>query len=130
MSSPEISVVRLDRWLWAARLFKTRALATEAVSGGKVYVDGQPAKPARRLRGGERLRVTRGSGHLECEVRRVAHKRGPAAVARTLYEETPDSIAARERQREQRRLVARAAPARRPDRRDRHRLSALKRGGG
>jgi len=129
MVAPETPSVRLDRWLWAARLFKTRSLAAKAVAGGKVHVDGHAAKPARRIAGGERLVVTKGPERLELDVEALAEKRGPAAVARTLYTETPQSIERRERHREQRRLAARAAPARRPERRDRRRLAEIKRGG-
>jgi len=129
MVSPETPSVRLDRWLWAARLFKTRSLAAQAVAGGKVHVDGRPAKPARRIAGGERLVVTKGPERPELDVEGLAEKRGPASVARTLYTETPESIERRERHREQRRLAARAAPARRPERRDRRRLAEIKRGG-
>ncbi|MGH8126875.1 MAG: RNA-binding S4 domain-containing protein [Gammaproteobacteria bacterium] len=120
--------VRLDLWLWAARLFKTRRLATEAVSGGRVHLDGEPAKPGKRLHGGERLSVTKGEERLELTVRALSARRGPAAVARTLYEESEASIAAREVQREQRRLQPRTAPVKRPQKHDRRRLSALKRG--
>lgn len=128
MSGDETPAVRLDRWLWAARLFRTRSLAAAAVAGGKVHVDGGAAKPGRRLRGGERLSLTRGEERMELEVRALAARRGPAAVAQTLYEETPASVAARAAARETRRLESRAAPAGRPGRRDRRRLAALKRG--
>lgn len=120
--------VRLDLWLWAARLFKTRRLATEAVSGGRVHLDGKPARPGKRLHGGERLSVTRGEERIELTVCALSARRGPAAVARTLYTESEASMAAREALREQRRLQPRAAPAKRPAKRDRRRLSALKRG--
>ena len=120
--------VRLDRWLWAARLFKTRRLATEAVSGGRVHLGGEPAKPGKRLHGGERLSVTRGEERIGLTVLALSARRGPAAVARTLYEESEESVAARETQREQRRLQPRVAPVKRPEKRDRHRLTALKRG--
>ena len=119
--------VRLDVWLWAARLFKTRKLATEAVSGGKVRLDGEPAKPGKRLHGGERLSVTRGGERIELTVCALSAKRGPAAMARTLYEESAASIAEREARREQRRLQPRTAPVKRPEKRDRRRLASLKR---
>jgi len=119
--------VRLDIWLWAARLFKTRKLATEAVSGGKVRLDGEPAKPGKRLRGGEFLSVTKGEERIELTVLALAVKRGPAAVARTLYEESATSIATREARREQRRLQPHVGPKGRPGKHDRKRLSNLKR---
>ena len=123
--SPE--PVRLDIWLWAARLFKTRKLATEAVSGGRVRLDGEPAKPGKRLHGGESLSLTRGEERIELTVLALAAKRGPASVARTLYEESAASIAAREARREQRRLQPHVGPKGRPGKHDRKRLSSLKR---
>jgi len=119
--------VRLDVWLWAARLFKTRRLATEAVGGGRVRLDGEPAKPGKRLHGGERLSVIRGEARIEMTVTALASKRGPAAVARTLYEESAASVAEREARREQRRLQPRAAPVKRPEKRTRRKLASLKR---
>lgn len=119
--------VRLDLWLWAARLFKTRKLATEAVNGGRVRLDGEPAKPGKRLHGGESLSVTKGGERIELTVTGLAAKRGPASVARALYEESAASVAARETRREQRRLQPRAAPVKRPEKRDRRRLANLKR---
>jgi len=127
-NGPE-AFVRLDLWLWAARLFKTRRLATEAASGGKVRLDGEPAKPGKRLQGGERLSITKGEERIELTVRALSARRGPAAVARTLYEESEASIAEREARREQRRLQPRAAPVKRPQKRDRRKLAGLKRRG-
>lgn len=121
--------VRLDVWLWAARMFKTRKLATEAVSGGKVRLDGEPAKPGKRVHGGELLSVTKSGDRIELTVIALATKRGSASVARTLYEESAASIAAREAHREQRRLQPRTAPPKRPGKRDRRRLANLKRRG-
>jgi ribosome-associated heat shock protein Hsp15 len=120
--------VRLDSWLWAARFFKTRRLASAAVSGGKVHIDGTAAKSAKLLRGGECLQITRGEEQFEVLVRGLSARRGPAPVAQALYEETAPSVAARLARREQHRLQARGAPAKRPERRDRRRLTALKRG--
>jgi ribosome-associated heat shock protein Hsp15 len=79
--------VRLDRWLWAARFFKSRGLAQEACTGGKVDVNGQAAKPSRLVRAGDRLRVTRGDWRRELVVRRLAERRGPAPEAQALYED-------------------------------------------
>src|SRR6478735_8339585 len=89
--------VRVDRWLWAARLFKTRGAATEAAVGGRVHVNGTRVKPAKEIRAGDRLDVTVGGARRELVVLAVAEKRGPASVAATLYEETPESLARRER---------------------------------
>jgi ribosome-associated heat shock protein Hsp15 len=120
--------VRVDRWLWAARLFKTRGAATEAAVGGRVHVNGTRVKPAKEIRAGDRLDVTVGGARRELVVLAVAEKRGPASVAATLYEETPESLARRERLAVERR-VARPLGAdlgARPTKRDRRRLDALR----
>ncbi|SFM43421.1 heat shock protein Hsp15 [Ectothiorhodospira mobilis] len=116
--------LRIDKWLWAARFFKTRALAAEAVGGGHVHVNGTRVKPSRPLRVGDRLRITRSGLTWEVEVRALLDKRRPAAEAQQLYEETPQSRRAREEAAEARRLARLAAPQteHRPDRRDRHRI--------
>lgn len=88
--------VRLDKWLWAARFFKTRALASEAIAGGKVQVNGDRAKRARPVQVGDEVRVRQGHYEYLVMVRAVSARRGPAAVAAGLYEERPASIAARE----------------------------------
>ncbi len=119
--------VRVDKWLWAARFFKTRANAAEAVSGGKVHVNGQRVKPSRLIRPGDCLDIQRSGQRWTVIVRALSRRRGPAQVARTLYEETPESRAAREAAREARRRET-AAPPRRPDGRDRRRLRQLKSG--
>ena len=98
--------VRLDKWLWAARFFKTRSLATEAVDGGKVDVNGQRAKPAKLIGPGDEVRVRVNQQLHVVHVRDVAERRGSASVAQTLYEETAESRAARERHAEQMRLAA------------------------
>jgi ribosome-associated heat shock protein Hsp15 len=97
--------VRVDRWLWAARLFKTRGAATEAAVGGRVHVNGTRVKPAKEIRAGDRLDVTVGGARRELVVLAVAEKRGPASVAATLYEETPESLARRERLAVERRVA-------------------------
>ncbi len=115
--------VRLDKWLWAARFFRKRALATEAIQGGHVHVEGQRVKPARKLRVGERVHITRGQEQFEVVVRALCDRRGPASEAGLLYEETPESQARRAERAEARRLQAeQVRPARRPDKRDRRRL--------
>jgi ribosome-associated heat shock protein Hsp15 len=116
--------VRIDKWLWAARLVKTRALAAEAVKGGRVHVDGRAVKPSRDVRPGDRIELTVGTVRRIVDVRGTAERRGPASEAVRLYEETPESIAARERDREARRFAP--APeidrgAGRPTKRDRRR---------
>jgi ribosome-associated heat shock protein Hsp15 len=89
--------VRLDKWLWAARFYKTRGLASEAVAGGKVYLNGSRAKPARLVRSGDSLRIRIGPYDWFVTVRAVTERRGPPRDAQLLYDETPDGRAARER---------------------------------
>ena len=96
--------MRIDKWLWAARLLKTRALAVEAVKGGRVHVNGQPVKPSREVKPGDELEVTLGQRRLTVIVRALAERRGPASEAALLYEETAESREARERQAMERRL--------------------------
>ena len=87
--------MRIDKWLWAARFYKTRALATEAVLGGHVHLNGARVKPAKEVRTGDTLVIRIGTIEWAVVVAGLAEKRGPASVARTLYDETPESLAAR-----------------------------------
>ena len=116
--------MRLDRWLWAARLYKTRALANEAVAGGLVHVAGQRAKPSREVRVGDELEVASGPVRRTVVVRGLAERRGPAKEAALLYEETPESVAARELHRAQARAAAQQVVRGegRPTKRDRRRF--------
>lgn len=116
--------VRLDRWLWAARFFKTRALATEAIDGGKVHLNDRAVKPAKAVKPGDRLEITTGRTRYTVDVTALSDRRGSAAQAATLYEETPESRAERERAAELRRLAPAPAPdlGGRPTKRDRRRL--------
>lgn len=121
--------VRIDKWLWAARLLKTRSLAADAVKGGRVQVNGQRVKPSREVGPGDELEVTVGQLRRTVLVRGVAERRGPAKEAVLLYEETPESIAARELLAEQRRLTSPPPGAdlgARPTKRDRRRLDATR----
>jgi len=124
--------VRLDIWLWAARFFKTRQLAKQAVDGGKVELNGAAGKPAKLIREGDTLRITRALEHFEVRVLALSEKRGPAAVAQSLYRESEASIAAREVAREQRRLTGGPAPHPdgRPDKRARRELQRFNKGEG
>ncbi len=124
-----MEAVRIDRWLWAARLFRTRSAATEAVLGGRVHLNGGRVKPAKDVSRGDRLVVTVGDVRRELVVRGVAERRGPAAVAATLYEETPESVALREQRALERRLARPlgADLGARPTKQDRRRLEALRR---
>ena len=89
--------VRVDKWLWAARFYKTRSLATEAVTGGKVAVNGEGAKPSKTVKAGDEIRVRLGPYEHILIVRGLAERRGPASVAQALYDETPESRNARQR---------------------------------
>lgn len=119
--------VRLDIWLWAARFYKTRALAKQSVEGGKVEVNGATGKPAKAVKSGDRLRVARGEEHYEIDVVALSETRGPASVAQQLYRETDAGRAAREAAAEQRRLVGadQAKPRGKPDKRARRLIRAL-----
>jgi ribosome-associated heat shock protein Hsp15 len=121
--------VRVDRWLWAARLVKTRALAVEAIKGGRVDVNGERVKPSKDVRPGDRVEIATGPLRRTVVVRATAVRRVSASEAALLYEETPESVAARERLAAERRLAgtsgARGGP--RPTKRDRRRLGAIKR---
>lgn len=119
--------VRLDAWLWAARFFKTRALAKVAIAAGKVQVDGQDAKPSRAVRPGEHLRVRRGEDVFDVEVLGLAARRGPASVAQSLYRESQASREAREAAAAQRRAAVAGyrPPAGKPDKRARRLIQAL-----
>ena len=119
--------VRLDLWLWAARFYKTRSLAKQAIETGKVDVDGQRAKAARSVRIGDALRVARGEEHFEVQVLGLSEKRGPASVAQALYVESEASRASREAARATR-AAERAgyqAPDSKPDKRARKLIRAL-----
>jgi ribosome-associated heat shock protein Hsp15 len=120
--------VRVDRWLWAARFFKTRAAATDAVAGGHVHLNGARVKPAKEVRAGDRLAVTVADVRRDIVVLRVADRRGPATVAATLYEETPESTVRREQHALERRMARPlgADLGARPTKRDRRRIDALR----
>jgi ribosome-associated heat shock protein Hsp15 len=98
-------VVRVDKWLWAARFFKTRGGATEAVVGGRVHVNGERVKPSKEVRPGDVVEISKRELRWTVTVKDVAERRGPASVAATLYEESLESQAAREQQALQRRLA-------------------------
>lgn len=103
--------IRLDKWLWAARFFKTRSLATREIDLGRVRVEGERAKPAREVRLGERIEILLGTQRIEIVVRSLSQIRGPALIARQLYEETSTSIERRERLTEHRRYGVEPAAA-------------------
>jgi ribosome-associated heat shock protein Hsp15 len=114
----------MDKWLWAARFFKTRALAARACELGRIQSNGQPAKAARDVRIGDMLRVTNDGGNFEVEVLLLSEMRGPASVAQTLYRETEASRELRLKLAEERKAMKRfeESPASRPSKRDRRRI--------
>lgn len=120
--------IRIDKWLWAARFFKTRALAADAVEGGKVHINGERAKPSRQLRCGDALRIQKGPYAFVVEVLGLTLQRGPAEQARLLYREQESSIAERQRLQEEHRLQSGgdSHPAGRPDKRGRRQLQRLR----
>jgi ribosome-associated heat shock protein Hsp15 len=124
-----VDEARIDRWLWAARFYKTRTAATDAVAGGRVHLNGARVKPAKDVRPGDTLEVTIGDTRREVVVVAVAERRGPASLAQSLYEETPDSIARREQRAADRRFARPlgADLGARPTKQDRRRLEALRR---
>ena len=118
--------VRLDKWLWAARFYKTRGLATEEVGKGRVMVNGQPAKPSKELHAGDRMELRQGPVKRVLVVKAVSDIRGPATVAQALYEETAESIEEREKAAQARREGAEPSSAiehGRPTKRDRRQLA-------
>ncbi len=116
--------VRLDKWLWAARFYKTRALATEAINGGHVQLNGDRPKPSRAVQPGDELVIRRGPETYQIAVEALSVRRGPATEARKLYIESEESYQRRRQEREQRRLEAAAQPqtARRPDKQGRRKI--------
>ena len=122
--------VRLDTWLWAARFFKTRSLAAQAIDGGKVEVNDARAKRAKTLKVGDRVRVRKGPFEFHIEVRALAERRGPPAAAAALYEEDPIAKKERERHAEQLRIApsARYGGKGRPTKKDRRDLDRLRDG--
>jgi ribosome-associated heat shock protein Hsp15 len=119
--------MRLDKWIWAARFFKTRSLAATAIDGGKVQLNGQRSKPARDIHIGDRLEITKDESCWEITVLALSEQRGPATEAQKLYAESPESQLHRAKQRENQRLAA--DPARdmhgRPTKRDRRQLGKI-----
>ena len=120
-------MMRVDRWLWTARLFKTRGLAAGAATGGRVHVNGVAVKPSREVGPGDRLEISIGSVRRTVIVRGTAERRVSAAVAADLYDETEESVAEGERQAELRRLAGPVNLGGRPTKRDRRRYDAGRR---
>lgn len=116
--------LRIDKWLWCTRFFKSRSQATQAVVGGLVHVGGERVKPSRDVHIGDVIQITRGDTRWEVVVQSIPPRRGPAPEAQTHYQETPASVAERERRRENARLVP--APDGRPDKHARRELRHLR----
>ena len=131
VSAPENSVmtsIRIDKWLWAARFFKTRALAARACDLGRIQSNGHPCKPARDIHAGDLLQIRNDSGDYQVEVLLLSAVRGPAAVAQTLYRETEASQEARRRAAEEKKALERfeLLPEGRPSKRDRRLINRLR----
>ena len=120
--------VRADKWLWAARFFKTRSLATVAINGGKVHLNGARAKPAHKLTVGDQLSIRKGLYTFAITVVGLSQRRGPAEVARTLYSESEESQRQRQQLQEQQRLLGKTAARHegRPDKRARRQIHRFK----
>ena len=121
------TTLRIDRWLWCTRHFKSRTLAAEAVAGGKVHVNGQRVKPAHTVRIGDTLSISRPGYTFECEILKLPGSRGSAPIAQTCYAETDAARAAREKFAEQSRLVSAFAQPRSLERPDKHGRRELRR---
>jgi len=124
--------VRVDKWLWAARFFKTRSIATQAVNGGKVHLNGKRVKPSKNVKIGDSLTIQRGLAEFVVFIEGLNDKRRSAKEAVLLYSETEESILARQKSAEQRRLLraadgSMAAPLKRPSKRDRRRIISFTR---
>ena len=113
--------VRLDKWLWAARFFKTRSLARDAIDGGKVHYDGKRIKPGKAVQAGATLKIRQGYNEKEVIILQVSDKRGPATQAQTLYNETEESKAKREKEQQLRKAAGQDA-SRKPDKKQRRQI--------
>ena len=124
----ESIAVRLDRWLWAARFFKTRAMAKQAIEGGKVHLNGQRSKAGRAIHCGEILTIRKNFDRYSVEVIELAEKRGPAKVAQTLYQESQESITLRQKaaQLRQAQQLSILPPSHKPDKRQRRKIHQFK----
>jgi ribosome-associated heat shock protein Hsp15 len=125
-----VAGVRIDKWLWAARFFKTRSLAARACDLGRIEAHGQPAKPSREVRAGDLLKVRNDGGEFQVEVLLLSETRGPAAIAQTLYRETEASRELRLKLAEERRSMPHHEASRegKPSKRDRRKLDRLRSG--
>lgn len=130
LDKTELVALRLDKWLWAARFFKTRKLASEAINGGKVHVNSQRVKPAKSVVSGDELEITRGVDVFSIVILGLNDKRRPASEARLLYEESEESIEKREAAQELRKMVSgHSYSNKKPGKRDRRMIRQFKQGG-
>jgi ribosome-associated heat shock protein Hsp15 len=121
--------LRLDKWLWAARFYKTRTLATEAIKGGKVHLNGQRVKPSHGVETGYRVRIKRESLEQTVIIKELSDKRGPAKQAQALYKETEESIQSRDKHSQERQAMFAAMPyhaTKRPSKKDRRKIIQFK----
>jgi ribosome-associated heat shock protein Hsp15 len=127
---PELGSIRLDKWLWAARFFKTRKLAADAISGGKVHVNNQRTKPGKEVKPGTKLTITKDTYQWEITIIALSSQRRPAKEAVLLYEETPESLAKRQQQiiqqREQRELFDFNGQDHKPNKKERRLIHRFK----
>lgn len=128
-SHSESAPIRLDKWLWAARFYKTRSLATEAIKGGKVHLNGQRVKPSHHVEIAHSVRIKKDSIEQTVIIKALSGKRGPASVAQTLYDETQESMELREKITQERKAMFAGMPqhtVRRPSKKDRRRIIQFK----
>ncbi|AUX87657.1 RNA-binding S4 domain-containing protein [Acinetobacter tandoii] len=121
-----VETVRIDKWLWAARFFKTRSIAKSAIEGGKVHFDGERVKVSKEVRVGMELTIQQGFEKKTVIIKAISNMRGPAPIAQQLYEETEVSLAKRELLASQRKLHNLARPDHRPSKKDRRQISRFK----
>ena len=129
LSTKPQEAVRLDKWLWAARFYKTRSLATEAIKGGKVHLNNQRVKPSHHVEIGHKVRIKKESVEQTVIIKELSAKRGPAKIAQTLYEETQESIEQREKQLQERKAIMAGMPqfqSRRPNKKERRKIIQFK----
>jgi ribosome-associated heat shock protein Hsp15 len=124
--TPPVAKIRLDKWLWAARFYKTRALATDAVEGGKVKLNGQRTKPAHAIKVSDNIAIVIGEYTWQLTVLALSDKRAAAPIAQTLYQEDVDSHALRQAQISERKVMGQTHPIRAPDKQDRRNIQKLK----